>query len=94
MPRCRINWITKPGYYAGVKDTAHKTPVPEQPDLPLCWLPMEVDNSSGSQQWVTSNKWGPLQNRLLHLSYGTSSIYLVLNDGGKDQVQGGVVRLL
>lgn len=93
MPRCRINWITKPGYYAGVKDTAHKTPVPEQPDLPLCWLPMEVDNSSGSQQWVTSNKWGPLQNRLLHLSYGTSSIYLVLNDGGKDQVQGGVVRL-
>ena len=93
MPRCRLNWITKPGFYAGVKDTAHRLPVPDQPDLPLCWFPMEVDNSSGGQVWVTSDRWGPLQGRLLHLSYGTSSVYLVLKEDGNGPVQGGAVRL-
>ena len=94
MPRCRINWITRPGYYAGVRDTAHRRDVPDQPDRPLCWLPMEVDNSSGGQVWVTSKAWAPqLQGRLLHLSYGTSSVYLVLKEDIDGVVQGGVVRL-
>lgn len=93
IPRCRINWITKPGYYAGVKDTAHRSPVPDQPDLPLCWMPMEVDNSSGGQVWVTGAGWPDLAGRLLHLSYGTCSAYLVLQEEVGGVVQGGVVRL-
>jgi hypothetical protein len=93
MPRCRLNWIEQPGYYAGVKDTAHRTPVPDQPDLPLCWLPMEVDNSSGGQVWVTGAGWPDLADRLLHLSYGTCSAYLVLSERVDGQMQGGVVRL-
>ncbi|MBK8097360.1 MAG: hypothetical protein IPK26_09640 [Planctomycetes bacterium] len=92
MPRCRLNWITKPGFYAGVKDLAHRQPVPDQPDLPLCWMPMEVDNSSGGQTWVTSDRWGPFAGRLLHLSYGTCSLYLVLKEEVDGIVQGGVVR--
>lgn len=93
MPRCRLNWIEKPGFYAGVKDTAHRTPVPDQPDLPLCWMPMEVDNSGGGQVWVTGSAWGDLQGRLLHYSYGTCSTYLVLSERVNGQMQGGVVRL-
>jgi hypothetical protein len=94
MPRCRLNWITKPGYYAGVKDTAHRSPVPEQPDLPLCWMPMEIDNSSGGQVWVPEQgAWPDLAGRLLHLSYGTCSAYLVLKEEVDGIVQGGVVRL-
>jgi hypothetical protein len=93
IPRCRINWITKPGYYGGVKDTAHRSPVPDQPDLPLCWMPMEVDNSSGGQVWVTGAGWPDLAGRLLHLSYGTCSVYLVLKEEVDGIVQGGVVRL-
>ncbi len=93
MPRCRLNWIEKPGFYAGVKDTAHRTPVPDQPDLPLCWMPMEVDNSSGGQVWVTGGAWKDLQGRLLHNSYGTCSTYLVLPERVNGQMQGGVVRL-
>lgn len=93
MPRCRLNWIEKPGYYAGVKDTAHRTPVPDQPDLPLCWMPMDVDNSSGGQVWVTGSAWQDLQGRLLHNSYGTCSTYLVLSERINGQMQGGVVRL-
>lgn len=93
MPRCRINWIEKPGFYAGVKDTAHRSPVPEMPDLPLCWMPMEIDNSSGGQVWVTGAGWSDLAGRLLHLSYGTCSTYLVLSELVNGQIQGGVVRL-
>jgi hypothetical protein len=93
MPRCRLNWIEKPGYYAGVKDTAHRTPVPDQPDLPLCWMPMDVDNSSGGQVWVTGSGWPDLQGRLLHNSYGTCSTYLVLPERVDGQMQGGLVRL-
>ena len=94
MPRCRLNWITRPGYYAGVRDTAHRSPVPELPDLPLCWLPMDVDNSSGGQVWVPQDgPWRELAGRLLHLSYGTCSVYLVLKEEVDGIVQGGVVRL-
>ncbi|MBX3463252.1 MAG: hypothetical protein KF830_08775 [Planctomycetes bacterium] len=93
MPRCRLNWIAAPGFYGGVAPTAHRTPVPAQPDLPLCWMPMEVDNSSGGQVWVTGRAWADLDGRLLHLSYGTCSVYLVLMEQVAGQVQGGVVRL-
>lgn len=93
MPRCRLNWFTGSGFYGGVKDTSHRNPVPDQPDLPLCWFPMEVDNSSGGQVWVTSPKWQDLDQRLLHLSYGTCSVYLVLDEDVEGQKQGGVVKL-
>ena len=93
MPRCRINWIDRPGFYAGVKDTAHRTPVPDAPDLPLCWLPMDVDNSSGGQVWVDGAGWPDLQGRLLHLSYGTCSVFLVHDEVVNGTRQGGVVRL-
>jgi len=93
MPRCRLNWITKPGFYAGVAPCAHRDPVPDQPDLPLCWMPMDIDNSSGGQVWVTGKGWSDLQGRLLHLSYGQCAAYLVLKEEVDGVVQGGVVRL-
>lgn len=95
MPRCRLNWFYEPGFYAGVKDTAHRTPVPDLPDLPLCWMPMEIDNSSGGQVMVTGDAWSDLAGSILHCSYGTCSTYLVLPEWPEDhgQVQGGVIRL-
>ena len=44
--------------FAGVKPTAQRAEVPAQPDLPLCWFPMEVDNSSGGQVWVNGSASG------------------------------------
>ncbi|MCA8975990.1 MAG: hypothetical protein KDC98_14805 [Planctomycetes bacterium] len=93
MPRCRINWIEEPGFYGGVKDTAHRSPVPDEPDLPLCWMPMEIDNSSGGQAWVPTDAWRDLGGRLLHCSYGTCSVYLVLPERVYGRMQGGVIRL-
>ncbi len=91
-PRCRINWV-KPGGFYGVVDLAQKSPLPTDYDKPICWMPKEVDNSSGGQVWVTSDKWGPLKGELLHTAYGTCSLYLVLKEEVNGQLQGGVVKL-
>jgi len=94
-PMCRLNWIKQGGFY-GVVDLAHRETPPTDYDRPLCWFPKEVDNSSGGQVWVTSDKFGPWKDRLLHLSYGTCSMYGVLPQevtfNGQPQMQGGVTR--
>ena len=52
-----------------------------------------IDNSGGGQAWVTSDKWGPLKDQLLHLSYGQSKMYVVLKEEKHGQMQGGVARI-
>lgn len=71
-------------------------PAPERPlgyDLPLCWIPHRVDNSSGSQAWVTSDRWGPLQNRLLHFSFGRCSQFLVMREVVDGVAQAAITQL-
>ena len=82
-PACKINWI-RPGGFYGVVPLAHRAQTPTDYDRPLCWMPKRTDNSGGAQIWVTSEKWGPWGNQLLHLSYGTCSVFGVL----KEQVSG------
>lgn len=92
VPHCKLHWM-QPGSFQGVVDTAHSARKPERYNPPLCWFPMGVDNSGGGQTWVESDRFGPWRGELLHLSYGTSSIYHVLKEEVGGQVQGGVVRL-
>ncbi|MFP6765009.1 MAG: DUF6797 domain-containing protein, partial [Planctomycetaceae bacterium] len=63
------------------------------PELPLAYLPRGLDNSAGGQVCVTSERWGPLQDQLLHLSFGTGSHFLVLRDSIAGQAQGAIVPL-
>ncbi|MCA8942573.1 MAG: hypothetical protein KDB80_08470 [Planctomycetes bacterium] len=93
MPKCRLNWFSHPGMFASCVDTAHMDPKPTKFGDPLCWFPMDVDNSSGGQVWVTSDRWGPLAGRLLHMSYGTCKLFLVLAQIDRDRVQGGVAEI-
>lgn len=91
VPRCPINWVEPGGFY-GVEDLAHGFDVKSfRP--PLCWLDKSWDNSGGGQEWVTSKRWGPFAGELLHASYGRSSLYLVLKERVKGQMQGGVVKI-
>lgn len=102
VPRCKITW-SKPGSFHGVvpskwEDRVFVEPLPGAPDdyeKPLLWLPYDVDNSSGSQVWVPQESdWGPLhRGEMLHLSYGKSSIFRVLQEEVNGQVQGGVYKL-
>ncbi len=64
------------------------------PDLPLVYLPRGLDNSSGGQVVVTSEKWGPLKDQLLHFSFGTATHFLVLRDEVDGQPQGAAVPLV
>ncbi len=52
---------------------------------------MKEDNSSGGQVWVTSEKWGPFENQMLHTSYGSSKLFKVFVQRDGDRFQGGVV---
>lgn len=69
-----------------------KAPIPSEYDQPICWLPMHMDNSSGGQVWVTSDRWGPLKNHLLFMSYGRGTLFHVLTESVDGTTQAGMVR--
>ncbi|MCC9599006.1 heme-binding domain-containing protein [Stieleria sp. JC731] len=84
--------------FAGAgKDIPHfgyRGPINDQsPSLPLVYLPRGIDNSSGGQTYVSSNRWGPLDDQVLHFSFGTGTYYLLLRDEVSGQVQGAAVPL-
>lgn len=65
----------------------------QAPALPLVYLPRGLDNSSGGQVTVTDERFGPLAGKMLHLSFGTGSHFLLLQDEVDGQVQGAIVPL-
>ena len=82
------------GAKAGVPHFGYQGPRGDRvPDLPLVYLPRGLDNSSGGQAYVSSDRWGPLRGQLLHFSYGAGTHFLVLRDEVRGQVQGAVVPL-
>jgi len=95
QPRCKINFFKQGGepVFLGTEDSRHgltKAPYTQ----PLAYLPMEVDNSGGSQVWVPEGgALGLNGGELLHLSYGQSGVYRVLPVPRGDTLQGGVTRL-
>jgi len=60
---------------------------------PMLYFPRGIDNCGGGQAVVTSDRWGPLQNQLLHFSYGAGTHFLVLRDEVDGQLQGAAVQL-
>jgi hypothetical protein len=91
IPSSRINLI-RPGGFYGYVPHARMNSIPTDCEKPICWLPMTIDNSSGGQVWVTSDKWGPFRNQLLHTSYGKASLFLVMMENVDGQAQGGAVQ--
>lgn len=88
VPSSKIDIIRREGFYGYVWG---KKKADRQPDSPLCWIPHQEDNSSGGQVWVTSDKWGPFQGKMLHTAYGSSKLFAVLMQRDGERYQGGVV---
>jgi hypothetical protein len=82
----------KKGEFVSVPDLSHQQPPPTAFSPHLCWIPYEWCNSNGGQVWVDNAKWGPFQGHMLYLSYGKSSLFLVLQEQVGDVRQGGIVK--
>ena len=78
-PASAVFSVRQGGFYGGMM--SHHRPVPPTDfQRPFCWFPRLADNSCGGQVWVTSEQWGPLQQGLLHLSYGQCKLRLLLRE--------------
>jgi hypothetical protein len=91
VPTSRFS-IIKPGGFYGHVNNAFRSPQPTSYDNPVCWMPKNVDNSSGGQVWVTSKRWGPFEGDMLFMSYGHCTLHKVLLDQVDGEYQGGVVK--
>ena len=96
VPNSEGNWVptsmigeARPGAHFGYPGPREG----EVPELPFVYLPRGIDNSSGGQVEVTSDRWGPLKGQLIHFSFGAGTAFLVLRDHVDGQAQGAVVPL-
>ena len=92
MPSSKINLVKQGGFY-GMVPSAQREPKPTDFDKPICWLPMSMDNSSGGQTWVTSDKWGPFKNHLLFMSYGKGTLFHIMTEEVEGVTQAAAVQL-
>lgn len=60
---------------------------------PLCWVDKAFDRSPAELLWIESEKWGQLNGKLLHLSYGHGRLEIVPHEVIDGQMQGGLCRL-
>lgn len=96
QPCCKINYFTpsQAPAFLGTEPSRHDIGKDKPFHEPICYLPMSVDNSGGSQVWVPQNKdFGLKAGELIHLSYGQSSLYRVLPSPAGDTLQAGVVKI-
>ena len=91
-PSSQISEVRRGGYY-GFPGPKISSTRPLGYDVPLCWIPHRVDNSSGSQVWLPQDGWGPLGGQMLHLLWGRCGLMLVLRDTTHGIPQGAVVPL-
>ncbi len=91
VPATPIYRVEKGGFF-GVPATGHRNDHPEA-ERPLTWIPHRIDRSAGSQVWMTSAKMGPLNNELVHFSFGKPGLFRVLIDSTSTTLQGAVAPI-
>lgn len=89
VPATPIYHAEKDDYFGVIPaDHFHKG---EDIKKPITWIPHRIDQSSISQLWLTGDKMGPLDNSLIHFSFGRPGVFTVLVDSLGQHLQGGVV---
>ncbi|QXD24454.1 c-type cytochrome [Opitutia bacterium ISCC 51] len=94
-PMNRINWVV-PGDnfygnmwgYGAPDDTSN-----EAMEQPLTWVDKGFDRSPSELLWIDSPSWGPLNGKLLNLSYGHGRLEIAPYETVNGQMQGGLCRL-
>ncbi|MAI71916.1 MAG: heme-binding domain-containing protein [Rhodopirellula sp.] len=65
----------------------------QPPEIPMLYLPRGLDNSSGGQIYVDSDRWGPVKGQMVHLSFGAGRAFLLLRDEFDGWIQGAVIPI-
>ena len=60
---------------------------------PMIWMPRELDNSTASMLVVRDDRFGPLNGKLIHTSFGKGWIYYHMQDEVDGVTQAAVVAL-
>ncbi len=89
VPECPIN-VIRPGAYYGFAGHGQKALPDREP--PICWIPMSIDKSPGTQVWVTDGRWGPVKGLAVICSYDCTISLLLTEKLPGGGLQGGVVR--
>lgn len=93
-PMNRINWVEEGGFYGNMYGYGAPADTSDAAMIqPLCWIDSKYDRSPAELLWADSEQWGPLNGKLLSLSYGYGKIFVVLPQQVKDTRQGGIVEL-
>ncbi len=92
VPSTPIFLLRDGGYY-GVPASAHRTTPLPTPQLPLVWIPHEVDQSGAGEVWVNGGRMGFGGDALVHLSYGRPGPFRVYIDSTRSAVQGALIAL-
>ena len=87
VPSSPIYFVQEGDYY-GVPATAHRDIPPDIADA-FTWVPHNVDRSGTEQVWITSNQFGPLNDALIHLSYGQPGVFLVYHEEEQGKLVNG-----
>lgn len=78
IPSSKISRIKTGGFYGFVADPKFtKAVAPASFEAPMCYLPMNWDNSSGGGAFCESNRWGPLKGRMVHTSFGAAALFAI-----------------
>ncbi|MEI6232580.1 MAG: DUF6797 domain-containing protein [Planctomycetota bacterium] len=94
-PKNRINLVKEGGFYGNMNTLQPKTQSADDSAMsqPMVWMTNVWDRSPGELVRVDSPSWGPLNGKLLDVSYGPAQIFLVLQENVGEVQQGGVVPL-
>jgi mono/diheme cytochrome c family protein len=89
-------FLLKEGGFYGVPATWHRDGTPPAAQLPLLWIPHEVDQSGAGEVWVPNDagdRMGFGGATLVHLSYGRPGPFRVYMDSTRSGVQGALIAL-
>jgi cytochrome c2 len=91
VPATPIYSVNRNNYF-GVPVTKHRIGEPKIEE-PITWIPHRIDRSAASQTWINSSRMGPLNNQMVHFSFGRPGVFRVLLDSSSTVLQGAVTNI-
>lgn len=93
-PMNRINWVEEGGFYGNMYGYGAPADSSDEAMIqPLMWIDQKYDRSPAELLWADSERWGPLNGKLLSLSYGYGKIFVVMPQLLDGTRQAGLIEM-